>query len=76
MIGAEVRAENEWSGATESRDARSIEGGSGAAVPARGGEGAGPRERSRAQVYLDLWERHVAGTAIRGGGRAGPWSAR
>ena len=79
MIEAEARAGNEWSGAAEGRDApsaRILEGGSGAPAPARGSEGAGPRERSRAQAYLDLWERHVAGTASRGGGRAGPWTAR
>lgn len=33
-------------------------------------------ERRRAALYLDLWERHVSGTAIGGRGVAAPWFAR
>ncbi|TPE48292.1 hypothetical protein [Amaricoccus solimangrovi] len=33
-------------------------------------------ERERASAYLDLWERHVSGKAIRGRGIAAPWFSR
>lgn len=62
------------------RDGRDVgnswEHGMGLAALARIGESADAGERRRAQAYLDLWERHVAGSAIRGRGVAAPWFSR
>lgn len=46
------------------------------ACPAPGAAAPSTDERARAVLYLDLWERHVAGTAIGGRGIAAPWFAR
>ena len=39
-------------------------------------EAARDAERRRAALYLDLWERHVAGAALSGRGVAAPWFSR
>lgn len=82
MIEAETRARGE-------KEERGAEGGwsrraraSRAEAPGGGSERAAERserlarERERAASYLDLWERHVSGTATRGRGIAAPWFSR
>lgn len=85
MIEAETRARSE-SGEPADEDVRPL---AAYRPDAPGAEPAGPerdrtlnhperppRERERAASYLDLWERHVSGTAIQGRGIAAPWFSR